>query len=175
MTTGTRGFGRSEDAERRAAGGGAPPSIMGNGQPKGFSQPKAPPKEGPQWAERKAPELFSFKGEGDVLEGVLVQAGLVEINDKESGRLKKVMQYVIEGKDENGAAITWKIIGSWDINQKLSPRDHNSLVRITYIGENKDVKKGDNYMKMFEVLVAPPPRASRFSDGHEITDADISF
>ncbi|HLW53280.1 MAG TPA: hypothetical protein VKW06_10595 [Candidatus Angelobacter sp.] len=121
------------------------------------------------WEERKAPDLMQWNGVGDYVEGLLAEVCLVEITDKETNHKKRVMQYIVQEKDR-----TVKLLGSADINQKLSLKDQGSMVRITYTGNSKTVQKNNNPMREFQILVKPPGRVgTKFSDGTELTDEDM--
>lgn len=126
--------------------------------------------------ERKAPELFSFKAEGDVLDGILVRVDAISIKDKTTHQAKRVSQYTF--RRENGDVV--KMLGTYDIDCKIIPADVGLFVEVVYVGENREVRRGDNYMKVFRVQVEErksmaAAASGKFTDGTEITDEDIPF
>jgi hypothetical protein len=124
--------------------------------------------------ERKAPELFQFKAEGDLLEGVLLRLDAISIKDKSTHQPKRVSQYTF--RKENGDVV--KMLGTYDIDCKILLTDLGHFIEIAYIGENKEVRRGDNFMKIFRVKVeekSAAPTSNKFTDGTEITDEDIPF
>ena len=122
------------------------------------------------------PELVRFQT-GDVLEGVLLQRNRVILGGKPA------IQYLLE--KPNGMVV--KFNGTADIIEKIQPGYVGHFLSITCIGEDQMVKRGDNYMKVFEIFRSKDPvtKASsngqagasepRAGDGTEITDADIPF
>jgi hypothetical protein len=118
--------------------------------------------------ERKAPELYTFKAQGDVLDGELIAAEKVEITDKQTQRRKLVMQYTIVRGD--GSAV--KCLGSYDLNTKLRPSDVGKWVEIIFL----DVDASKNNMHVFKVFIEDKSADSaRFADGTQITDEAIPF
>ena len=125
--------------------------------------------------ERKAPELFSFKAEGDMLDGILIRVDAISIKDKTTGQPKRVSQYTFHRI--NGDVV--KMLGTYDIDCKILPGDVGLFIEVVYVGENREVRRGDNFMKVFRVQVEEKKMAAaasgKFADGTEITDADIPF
>src|SRR3954464_13389095 len=98
-----------------------------------------------QLVKRHAPELFSFKAEGEILEGTLLRIESVTIKDKKTQQPKRVAQYTF--LSEGGRLL--KMLGTYDLDSKIFQSDVGSYMEITYMGENKKVKSGDNFMKVF--------------------------
>jgi hypothetical protein len=120
-----------------------------------------------RWTERKLPNIFKFESTGEVLEGLLVQIRKTQTQGKPT------LEYVILQADGQ----TQKILGTWDINSKIFLHDVGCVVQITYVGENRKVKRGENFLRVFRVLVRPAiggPAVSPASH-HEITDEDTTF
>ena len=63
---------------------------------------------------------------------------------------------------------------SLDLVQKLGRRHVGCMVRIKYLGEDLNVKKGENHMRIFDVQVKGTGGAPTASDG-PITDQDVAF
>jgi hypothetical protein len=121
--------------------------------------------------ERQAPTLVEFDKPGVVVSGILRNCERVRI--KES---KLVIQYTIFDPVQKRFL---KILGTWDINQKIHwPEDAGRFVRISYLRDNPNVgaSKG-NALREFKIEVdeVSTPAPVHFSDGTEITDADIPF
>jgi hypothetical protein len=121
--------------------------------------------------ERKAPELFSFKTEGDLLEGTLLRVDTVVIEDKGTHQKKRVPQYTM--RKENGDVV--KFLGTYDLDCKIYPSDVGSFLEIVYVGENREVRRGNNFMRVFKVNIDNAGAPARAADSAEITDADITF
>lgn len=124
--------------------------------------------------ERKAPELFQFKAEGEVIDGILIRVDPIMIKDKKTFQPKRVSQYTFQRT--SGDVV--KMLGTYDIDSKVMPGDVGRFVEIVYVGENREVKRGNNFMKVFRVQVEDKPAANagnKFNDGTEITDEDIPF
>lgn len=115
-----------------------------------------------------APELWKWEKEGQELNGRFVSLETVEI--KSDGEKKKVRQYIFESLTGAGSV---KMIGSFDILQKLTGKYVGCKVRIIYNGTDDSVQKNGNSMKVFEVRVWP--REVKSANNPEITDADIPF
>ena len=122
------------------------------------------------------PELVRFQT-GDVLEGVLLQRNRVTLGGKPA------IQYMLE----KPSGVVVKFNGTADIIEKIQPGYVGHYLQITCIGEDQMVKRGDNYMKVFEIFRSKEPVSKANSNGHtgasetvagdgtEITDADIPF
>jgi hypothetical protein len=121
--------------------------------------------------ERLEPRRVKF-ATGDVVEGVLTQIERVSIDNKPAVR------YTVES--ESGEQT--QFLGTYQLNAKLRASDKGHKIEIRCVGEDVTVKRGDNCMKVFEVMVSKNPvRSVAFplvSNGTqtlEITDADIPF
>jgi len=123
-----------------------------------------------EMVERLAPELYRFEKVGEQVDGWLISADSVEITDKHTQEKKRVLQYLIEA-DALGRRV--QILATYDLARKIRREDVGRYIVITYMGENQQVKKGDNFLKEFRVEVEKSRTAS--GQGPEITDADIPF
>jgi hypothetical protein len=126
--------------------------------------------------ERKAPFLFSFKAPGDFVDGIICRIDKVEVKGK------PCTQYTLqcEGASTDGLeGELVKILGTYDIDTKLSPNDKGKFVQIAYARERRDVASKGNPMREFQVLIddtsAAPVRPAPNGHDHEITDEDIPF
>lgn len=95
----------------------------------------------------EAPELFQFERPGQFIAGLLVNVSLVQIG----GQPKAVPQYLFQKSDGK----QFKLLGTYDIVQKLTATRKfvGYLVRIEFRGEDQEIKRGDNAMKIFAVQV----------------------
>jgi len=123
-----------------------------------------PMKDENDWRTLDAPELFSFEKPGQEIEGVLLSAGKISLREK------MVVQYVLQTPQQKIV----KLLGTYDLVQKLTARHIGWKVRIRYRGEDPEIKKGDNHMKIFHVQVKEPPSDYAPQTG-PITDEDIPF
>lgn len=124
--------------------------------------------------ERKAPELFSLKNPGDLLEAVLLRIDGISIADKETHQPKRVTQYTF--RRENGSVV--KMLGTYDLDCKIFRDDIGRFMEVVFVGEDKKIKRGNNYMKIFRVSVddsSPAPVPAKTEQSAEITDEDIPF
>ena len=111
--------------------------------------------------EREEPRFVNFST-GDVVEGILVSIERVAVKDKPA------IRYTV--KEQDGDYVC--SIGTHQLNTKLRVTDRGHLVSIRCEGEDVMVKRGDNCMKVFKVLVSKEPAV----DGQlYITDEDIPF
>jgi hypothetical protein len=108
--------------------------------------------------ERKRPALFRFEQPNDVVSGTLMAVDQVTIEEK------PVTQFIIRQPDGEFILIN----ATWDVARKLHASDKGRFVEITFLGENKAVKKGENYLREFKVRVSKGAPL-------EITDEDIPF
>lgn len=99
------------------------------------------------FTERTAAVLFKFEKKNIPVTGKLISAGFVTVNGKQ------VMQYVLES--ESGESRI-KMLATYDLAEKLSPRDVGSLVRITWTGEDETAGRDGNAMRLFKVEVKSP-------------------
>jgi hypothetical protein len=116
----------------------------------------------PEMEERKEPRFVQFSS-GDVVEGLLVSVLRVKIEGKDAVR------YIVLQDDDELVSF----LGTYIINTKLSPADRGHRISVRYEGENPQVKRGENCMKMFKVLVSK--KAVLPLDSLGITDDDIPF
>jgi hypothetical protein len=121
--------------------------------------------------EREEPKFIRF-GQGDVCEGILIAIEKVMVNQKPAAR------YTVRLADNSEVSF----IGTNQINRKLRIGDEGHRVQIICTGEDTNVKKGDNCMKLFKVRVSknrvsgvPLPVQTDGTAVPEITDEDISF
>jgi len=108
-----------------------------------------------------APEMFSFTKPGETIAGTLLSIDTVTVKGK------AVTQYLLRLDD--GRRV--QLLATYDLGRKLQPQHMRRFVEITYIGENKEVRKGDNYLREFRVRV----EKARAQNNPEITDEDIPF
>ena len=110
------------------------------------------------------PEFVRFEN-GTELRGVLLSRQKVTIGGKPA------IQYTLQRGD--GSIV--KFNGTAGMISKLRGDLINHFVSVTCIGEDHMVKRGDNYMKVFEIWFSVEPAQEPAADGLEITDADIPF
>ena len=123
------------------------------------------------WKPLSVPELQTWDKPGTQISGKLLSAQRVEIKGKQ------VLQYILATgvKTASNESGRLKFLATYDLAQKLSAEHRGMLVRIKYLGEDESVKKGDNFMKVFDVMVKPDPDAPAQRDSGPITDEDIPF
>jgi hypothetical protein len=114
--------------------------------------------------EREVPKQISWNAPGDVVAGVLIEVTTIEKDGK------RIPRFVVHDPDEDRL---YSFLGTYDISQKLMPGDRGKYIEVSYVGENPDVSKAGNAMKVFRVAVSKEKAASVPSLG--ITDADIPF
>jgi hypothetical protein len=107
-----------------------------------------------------APEMFSFTKPGETVAGVLLSIDTVTVKGKQ------VTQYLLRLDDDRRI----QLLATYDLGRKLQRQHVRRFVEITYIGENREVRKGDNYLREFRVRVE---KAS--SQTGPIADEDIPF
>jgi hypothetical protein len=111
--------------------------------------------------EREEPRFTKF-ATGDVLDGVLVSIDRITIEDKPA------IRYTV--REHSGEFVSF--LGTHQLNQKLRTTDRGHLISIRCEGEDTMVRKGDNCMKVFKVLVSK----ELAEDGDlYISEADIPF
>jgi len=111
---------------------------------------------------REAPPLMRFKT-GDSVQGVLVSYERAKLGDSFG------IKYTVE-KDDGSRVCFW---GTTQINSFLHlPQDQGHYIIIKALGEDTSVRRGENNMKVFEVLVSDEVLAK---DSTFITDADIPY
>lgn len=123
---------------------------------------KPPPVEA-GFSTRETPELIKFDKPGKRIAGKLLAVSRIQIEGK------TVLEYLItaDGKTR------FKFLGVYDLVQKLGARDAGGFVAITYLGEDENVGRGSNKMKVFDVQVKPAPQDP--NGPPQITDEDIPF
>jgi hypothetical protein len=135
-----------------------------------------PPLEKPMgieegWQQKKLPEMQEWDKPGTQISGKLISCQQIVINPEGQGE-KKVWQYVIQATN----SLQLKFLGTYDIVQKLYASDVGKLVKIKYLGEDKTIKKGSNFMKVFDIHVRQDPtQGPPVRDSGPITDEDIPF
>jgi hypothetical protein len=116
--------------------------------------------DGRELEEVLAPAMHTFNVPGDSIAGVLLSI------DKVTVRGKTVTQYLLR---PDGSEKRVKLLATYDLAQKLRPEQIGRFVELTFIGENKEVRKGNNCLREFRVLVA------KAQNNPEINDEDIPF
>lgn len=123
-----------------------------------------PPREENGYTTLQAPDMMKFERPGQSLAGRLQLVGPIQLKGK------NVIQYTIAHDDGRKT----KLLGTYDLVQKLGREHIGCLVRITYRGEDPEIRRGENAMKVFDVQVkrdaSAPDRESA-----PITDEDIPF
>jgi hypothetical protein len=120
--------------------------------------------------EREEPKFIRFTT-GDVCEGVLVLIEKAIVNKRPAVR------YTVRLDD--GSEVSF--IGTNQLNRKLRAEDAGHAVEIICEGEDQNVKRGDNCMKLFKVKVSKKPMRGVSlpvrlpGEPVEITDEDIPF
>ena len=95
-----------------------------------------------EMVEIKAPELFQFTREGQVLAGVLISIEPVSVKGKEA------IEYLFQG--ENGMRCT--CLGTADLNKKINPTHIGHWLEIKYeTNDSSFQKEGQSAMKVFRV------------------------
>lgn len=114
-----------------------------------------------EMVEREEPRFAQFTT-GDVVEGMLVSIDRVTVKEK------PCVKYTV--REEDGGYV--QFLGTHQLNTKLRPTDRGHYVSIRCEGEDTMVKRGENCMKVFKVLVSK----EKAKDGDLfITDEDIPF
>jgi hypothetical protein len=131
--------------------------------PKNDLEPEIEKAEG--WSTLKAPELFSFERPGQEIVGTLTDISVVEVQHK------KVLQYILMFGDQK-----IKLLGTYDLVQKLTRAHLGRMVRIKYRGTDPTITKNGNAMKVFHVIIKDAePNAPPMRESSPITDEDIPF
>lgn len=92
--------------------------------------------------EVKAPEMFQFTKQGQMISGTLVSIEPTQIKGKEA------IEYLFQG--ENGVRCT--CLGTADLNKKIHPGHIGHWGEIRYVSDdNSFTKQGQSAMKVFEV------------------------
>jgi hypothetical protein len=114
------------------------------------------------WQTLEAPEMVKFDKAGETIAGVLIAVTSVRVNNKD------VTEFMLGLGQKR-----MKLLGTYDLLQKLTRAHVGCSVRIKYRGENPDVSRNGNSLKVFDVQIKGTP--SRSSDSSPITDEDIPF
>lgn len=124
------------------------------------------------WNEQNAPALQKWERPGESVFGKLLSIQIITLDGK------RVPQYLLAPDSSH----TIKMLGTYDLTQKLTRRHIGMLVRIKYLGQDENIKGGPNNtpMKVFSVHTkadpdAPAGTASQQRDSGPITDEDIPF
>jgi hypothetical protein len=115
------------------------------------------------WQTIEAPELFKFEKPGTTVSGKLISLSKVRVNNKD------VMEYMIADGEKR-----FRLLGTFDLLQKLTRAHIGCEVRIMYRGENPEVEKNGNKLKVFDVQFKGTP-ADVSHGPAPITDEDIPF
>ncbi len=122
---------------------------------------------------REEPRFVQFKT-GTLIEGVLMKMEKIGVRDKATNQVSYTVRYTVTLDDATDVCF----LGTHQINSKLRPDDLRHRVSVKCAGEDTMVKRGDQCMKVFEILVSAQP-VSRVAPIDEsepvITDADIPF
>lgn len=118
---------------------------------------------GMKFNERLDPKFIKF-ADGEFFAGVLVGIARKMISGKPA------CQYTAEDLD-SGERVCFN--GTYQIDSKLSPRDVGRIIQIRCEGEDPNVGKGGNHMKLFRVFVSEGMAPGWANDGTPITDDDI--
>ena len=122
------------------------------------------------WEDRKMPEKFDF-AEGVVLVGVLIDISARQLKDPRTGVLKRTNQYTV--KEQDGDTVFF--FGTYQIDAQMRPADIGHYVSIVCMGEDKNVERGGNAMKVFQIKVSKETAPGWAANGTPITDEDIPF
>ena len=117
--------------------------------------------------ERTEPQFVKFEV-GDMLEGVLTRIDTVEVGEKK----QRATRYTIENVNNREL---FSFLGSYQIDVKLRSNDIGHFIQVAYTGDDMQVKRNGNAMKMFKVLVSEKPIGNKLADGTFITDSDLPF
>lgn len=117
------------------------------------------------WETKNAPDLVKFDKPGVSIAGRLLSCSMIEIEKKH------VIQYLITADGKK----VFKFLGTFDLAQKLGKSDVGSLVRIEYLGEDKNVSRNGNSMKVFDVQTKRDGGMPAQTASNTITDEDIPF
>lgn len=123
------------------------------------------------WTRAEAPELYKFEKAGDYIVGTLVSVTTIQIDSQDHpGEKQNVTQYIVGGQE--GKSI--KFLATYDLSQKISKRMIGCMIRVTYLGQDEKVSRGNNRMRVFDVQYKGSLRSAETNSG-PITDEDIPF
>lgn len=121
--------------------------------------------------ERKDPKFVQF-ADGEVVEGVFIGVDTVEVGAEKKKTAK------ISVRDLDSGEIV-QFLATYDISTKLKRSDIGHVISVRYEGEDSSVRRGNNNLKRFKVLVSDKPyspaKGNKLEDGTYITDEDIPF
>ena len=124
-----------------------------------------PPAVESGWTQANAPELWQWEKPGAVLTGFLRSIAPVALKGKQ------VTQLLFQVDSTHQI----KCLATYDLLQKINRSHIGTAMRITYLGEDENVKRGENAMKVFDVQFKRPDGAQPPRDSGPITDEDIPF
>ncbi|SRR5579885_2225064 len=109
------------------------------------TQPRPTDVKRREMEEVKAPEMFQFTRQGQVLAGVLVSIEPTLVKGKEA------IEYMLEG--ENKVRCTF--LGTADLNKKINPNHIGHWLEIRYETDNTSIQReGQSAMRIFKVLAS---------------------
>lgn len=120
----------------------------------------------------KLPEQIKFVS-GEVREGVL--EGIVKVRLESGGITSRYVMRSLNGRDR------FQFLGTYMLNQMLSPDMVGHYLEITCVGEDANVQRNGRKMMVFEVACSEHPVmpvgnvGQKLEDGTYITDADVPF
>ena len=125
---------------------------------------RKPPEVEQGWTEIHAPDLIKWEKPGETVAGVLQSIATVVVGGK------RVPQFLLALGEKQ-----FKFLGTFDITQKLTRAHIGCQVRITYLGEDENIRGGPNNqpMKVFSIQIRGTPTPP--IPGGPITDEDIPF
>ena len=126
-----------------------------------------PPKLEDGWKESQSPELIKWEKKGENVCGVLARIDSVQVNGK------RVPQFLLTLGDRQ-----FKFLGTFDLMQKINRSHIGCQLRITYLGDDENIRGGPSNtpMKIFSVQykgTPTPPEAN--AHGVVVTDEDVPF
>jgi hypothetical protein len=123
-----------------------------------------PPAVESGWTQSNAPDLWAWDKDHTVLTGVLRSRAPIDMKGK------RVVQLLFQVDGTHQV----KCLETYDLSQKINNSHVGCQMRITYLGEDENVKRGDNAMKVFDVQFKRPSGMPARDSG-PITDEDIPF
>src|SRR5271170_5413068 len=116
------------------------------------------------WTQSLAPDLWTWDKDHTILTGRLRSMAPIDMKGK------RVVQLLFQVDSTHQV----KCLETYDLSQKINNGHVGCLMRITYLGEDQNVKRGDNAMKVFDVQFKRPD-GMPVQDSGPITDEDIPF
>jgi hypothetical protein len=121
--------------------------------------------------ERKEPTFVKL-AEGEVIQGVLLRMERIEMGSEK----KKVVRYTVHEFDSGHLC---SFLGAYQIDSKLTMADIGHVISVRCEGEDRNVRRNGNAMKLYTVLVSEKKFAENGNtpvvDSSIITDDDIPF